>query len=83
MTQRAVSVGDQVFTREGGEEFGSVRYVHPHELVIDIEGAGDFTIPASAVTAVHDGKIIVDKAALSQDVVRAIAAAHKQEEPGK
>jgi hypothetical protein len=83
MTKAAVSVGDQVYTREGGEEFGSVRYVHPHELVVDIEGGGDFSIPASAVTAVHDGKVIVDKDSLSAEVLRAIARAHNQEEPGK
>ncbi len=83
MTKAAVSVGDQVYTKEGGEEFGSVRYVHPNELVVDIEGAGDFNIPAESVRAVHDGKVIIDLAAVSSDVKAAIAKAHQQEEPGK
>jgi hypothetical protein len=83
MTKAAVSVGDQVYTKEGGEEFGSVRYVHPHEIIVSIEGGGDFTLPASVVTAVHDGKVIVDPALLAHDVKTAIAKAHRQEEPGK
>jgi len=83
MSKVAVSVGDQVYTKEGGEELGSVRYVHAEELVIDIEGGGDFTIPATLVTAVHDGKVIIDATHASAAVKAAIAKAHAQEEKGK
>jgi hypothetical protein len=83
MTKAAVSVGDQVYTKEGGEEFGAVRYVLPNELVIAIEGAGDFTIAAEVVRAVHDGKVIIDATAVSSEVQAAIAKAHSQEEAGK
>ena len=81
MTQRAkVSIGDQVFAKEGGEEFGSVRHVAEHDLVVDVENHGDVNVPAEAVTAVHDGKVIVDVRKLPSDVQRAIAAAHAAED---
>lgn len=83
MTKAAVSIGDQVYATEGGEEFGSVRYIYPEELIVDIEGGGDFNIPASLVTAVHDGKVIIDATKASAAVQAAIAKAHSQEEPGK
>jgi hypothetical protein len=83
MTKAAVKIGDQVFAREDGEEFGAVRQVYPHELVVFIEGAGDFTIPSTAVSAVHDGKIIVDPAELPAAARMAIKTAHRKEESGK
>lgn len=82
MTKAAVNVGDQVFLHEGGEVFGAVRQVYAHELVVFIEGAGDFTFPAAAVVAVHDGKVLVASKELPAAARQAIAAAHKHEEPG-
>ena len=82
MSKAAVSVGDQVYVVDGAEAFGSVRYVHSHELVIFIEGTGDVTVPATAVSAVHAGKVIVSEAALPEAVRLAIAAAHRVEVPG-
>ncbi len=78
-TRAAVSIGDQVFAHEAGESFGAVRYVHPHELIVDIEGAGDVPIPGSAVRKVHDGKVIVDVTQLDTSTQGAIARAHQQE----
>jgi len=74
-----VSVGDQVYTSEGASAFGSVRYVAAHELVLGIENHGDVTVPASAVKAVHDGKVIVDGAQLPPELRRAIRRAHAAE----
>jgi len=80
MTKRVqVNVGDQVFAREDGEVFGGVREVHAHELVVDIEGLGDVVVPAVAVLAAHDQKVIVDVRQLPQEVRSAIAHAHDQE----
>jgi hypothetical protein len=80
MTKRVqVNVGDQVFAREDGEVFGGVREVRAHELVVDIEGLGDIVVPAEAVKAAHDQKVILDVKQLPQEVRNAIAHAHDQE----
>jgi hypothetical protein len=79
MSRAAVALGDQVFLHEDGEAFGAVRQIHRHELIIYIEGAGDFAVPAVSVSAVHDGKIVLNEAGLSSDLRIAIAAAHRGE----
>jgi hypothetical protein len=81
MTNAAVSIGDQVYLEEGGVTFGAVRQVRAHELTVFIEGTGDVTLPAAAVTAVHSGKVIVNREALSTTARQAIAVAHRREEP--
>jgi hypothetical protein len=80
MPSAAVEVGDQVFLHEDGEAFGAVRHIHSRDLVVYIEGAGDFTVPAVAVTAVHDGKIVLDERELEEPLRTAIATAHRNEE---
>jgi hypothetical protein len=79
-TKKPVQIGDQVYATEGGEVFGAVRYVRPHELVVDIERHGDVVIPAPSVRSVHDGKIIVDVRTLSDEIQRAIRQAHAEED---
>jgi hypothetical protein len=79
MASAAVAIGDQVYLHEDGEVFGAVRAVHSHDLVVYVEGAGDFTVPARAVTAVHDGKIVLAESELAEPIRRAIAAAHRAE----
>ena len=80
-----IQVGFQLFTTEGGEVFGAVRTVLPAgrpELVIYIEGAGDFTISLDAVTAVHDQKVLVNPAKLESKIRSAIKHAHDREQKG-
>ena len=80
MTIRSpVAIGDQVYDTEAGAAFGSVREIHPHELTIYIEGHGDVRLRADAVTAVHNGKIIIDPKHLDQVAQRAILLAHSRE----
>jgi hypothetical protein len=81
MSSVRVSIGDQVFPAEGADAFGAVRHVRAHELVVNIEGAGDMLVPATAVTASHDGKVIVDVGRLPGEVQRAIARARALERP--
>jgi hypothetical protein len=81
MSNVTVTVGDQVFTREGTLSFGAVRHVRVHELIVNIEGSGDVAVPASAVSSVHDGKVIVDVGSLPATVRQAIALAHRGEDP--
>jgi hypothetical protein len=82
--QRPIEIGFQVYAEEGGETFGAVRDLVPQSnaVVIYIENAGDFKVPAEAVRRVHDGKIIVDVGRLDARLRAAIAHAHDREEPG-
>lgn len=74
-----VEIGDQVFAGKHPTAFGSVRVVHAHELVIDIEGAGDVTVPASVVLSVQEHKVVLDLAALPFETQSAIKHAHEKE----
>lgn len=82
MADIGVGVGDQVYAEEGADPVGAVRKVRSDELVIFFEGTGDLTVPAEAVGAVHDGKVVLDPGALSPELRRAIASAHQAERPG-
>lgn len=75
-------IGDQVYTREDGEEIGAVREVLDKELVVYFENVGDVTLTADQVRAVHSGKVILDEASLPAKVRASIAHAHDREEPG-
>lgn len=79
MKRVEVHVGDQVFAQEGASSFGAVRLVQAHHLYVAIEGAGDIEVPATAVRAVHDGKVVLDLGALPEDVRLSIARAHDRE----
>ena len=82
----AIEIGYQVFLEEGGEECGAVREVAPEnrdEIVVYIENAGDFMVPARAIRTVHDGKVVLDAEHLDDRMRDAIAHAHDSEEPGR
>jgi hypothetical protein len=81
MAQR-IEPGFQVFTTDGGEEFGAVRDVTAKELVVYVENAGEFRVSREAVHAVHSGKVIFDPDKLDIRLRRAIGRAHDSEEPG-
>ncbi len=78
MTQR-IEPGFQVYAGEGVEAVGGVRQLRGRELIIDIEGAGDFIVPRRVVAAVHDQKVILDVAQLDENIREAIAHAHDLE----
>jgi hypothetical protein len=80
--QEKIEVGFQAFVSDGGEEFGAVRKVSPHEVVVYVENAGDFTIPLSAVEAVHSEKVVFNCAKLDRRLREAIGHAHDAEKPG-
>jgi hypothetical protein len=75
----AIQTGFQVYAGEGVDAVGAVRELRGKELVIDIEGAGDFVISRKIVTAVHDEKVILDIKKLDEKLRKAIAHAHDQE----
>jgi hypothetical protein len=78
----AVSIGDQVYLQEAGEEVGSVRNVDADRLIIYIENATDFVVPAAHIAAVHAGKVILDASKIEPALRHAIAHAHDREEAG-
>ena len=82
--QEKIKVGFQAFVSDGGEEFGAVRQVAPGgrpELVIYVENAGDFTVPISAVEAVHSEKVVLNCAKLDRKLRNAIGHAHEVKSP--
>ena len=52
------------------------------EIIVYIENAGDFIVPAGAIRSVHDGKVVLDSARLDQDLLDAIGHAHDRERRG-
>jgi len=77
-----IQVGYQVYSKEGGEEFGAVRAVergHRPQLVVYVENAGDFVVLPDAIKAVHDGKVILDLGRVGDDMRKAVAHAHDRE----
>ena len=75
-----IEVGYQAFAKDSEEEFGAVRQVRPQDLVVYIEDAGDTIIPIASVTDVVEGKVIIDIQRLDENVRRAIANAHRDED---
>jgi hypothetical protein len=77
-----IQVGDQVFASEGGEEFGAVRLVSPEgraEIVVYVENSRDYVVPVEAITAAHDGKVLLRTSALPKEMQTAIKRAHARE----
>ncbi len=79
--QENIAEGFDVFLHDGEKAFGAVRAVHPHGLRIYVENAGDFEVPFSAVTDVHDEKVLLDAARLAPPLQEAIRKAHTGEDP--
>ncbi len=83
MNHEAIREGFDVFIHDGEKAFGAVRKI-PHgarEIVVYVEGAGDFTIPFSAIKDVHSEKVILDGGKLEPSLKRAIGHAHEGEDP--
>ena len=81
-----IQVGYQVFSKEGGEEFGAVRAVergHRPQIVVYVENAGDFVVLPNAIKAVHDQKVILDLSLVDVGLRNAVTHAHDSEQRGK
>jgi hypothetical protein len=79
----SIEVGALVFVSDGEDGIGSVRRLLPDEnaLLVYIENAGDFVIPARGVRAVHSGKVVLDLDHLPREVLEAIGQARRSEYP--
>ncbi|MEP6831180.1 MAG: hypothetical protein ABI963_12630 [Rhizomicrobium sp.] len=76
-----IQEGFDVFTHDGEHQFGAVRQVRAHEIVIYVENAGDFTVPMSAVKDAYSEKVILDSGKLDPTLKDAIRRAHAGEDP--
>jgi hypothetical protein len=79
----AIEVGFEVFVSDHDKPFGAVRQIARHggQLVIYVENAGDFTVPLTAVAAVHAQKVILNRDKLDKRLREAIRHAHDAEDP--
>lgn len=72
-----------VFLHDGDVAFGSVRHA-PHgshrDLIVYVEGGGDFLVHPDAVKNVHYDKLVLDPAKLDPRMRAAIAKAHSAED---
>jgi hypothetical protein len=78
-----IELGYQCFLSDGGEMFGAVREVVPGgrpELVVNIENAGDFRLPLSAVEKVVEKRVVMRWADLEERVQEAIRHTLDREE---
>lgn len=66
---------------DGSEGIGAVRQVNSKAIVVYVENGGDFSVPLSAVKAVHSQKVILDPAKLDMAILAAIGHAHDREDP--
>ncbi|MGE0025293.1 MAG: hypothetical protein AB7S70_16860 [Hyphomicrobium sp.] len=70
-----------VFLAEGQEGIGSVHDIGPDSISVYVENFGEFVVPLAAVKAVHDDKVILDRAQVSDKLLRAVRYAHDSEDP--
>ena len=84
MSVDKIQEGSEMFVSDGDKAFGAVRQVAPRgrpEMVVYVENSGDYTVPFSAVSAVHAQKVIVDCDKLEHKLRKAIGHAHDAEDP--
>jgi len=70
-----------VFLAEGKEGIGTVHDIGPDSISVYVENFGEFVVPLAAVKAVHDQKVILDRAQVSDKLLRAVSHAHDAEDP--
>lgn len=78
----SIRIGDHAFVADGGEEVGAVREIKPDGVVVYVENAGDFDVPADAIESAHAQKVVLRCAKLDGRLREAIGHAHDAEEPG-
>lgn len=77
---QAIEPGFMVFLADGHDPAGAVRELKDAgHVVINIENGGDFTVDATAVRDVHEGKVILDYARLPERMQEALRHLHDAE----
>lgn len=80
-TAEAIEQGFMAFLAEGHEGIGTVRRVGATKIVIYVENAGEFDVPAAAINSVHDKKVLLDPQKLDHELLRAVRHTHDREDP--
>lgn len=77
-----IEIGYTVFLGDGADAFGAVRKVGAHkpELVINVEGSGDFHLPLDSVEKVAGKRVVVSWARLEDNLKEAISHSLDQED---
>ena len=77
-----IEVGFQTFVDDAPEEFGAIRAISADggNLTVYVENAGDFQVPASAVSSVQSEKVTFACRKLDPRIRAAIGHAHDQED---
>ncbi len=76
-----IEVGSMVFLAEGKEGIGAVREVRSDGFVLYVENAGEFEVPLSAVSNVHDSKVLINPQSVGPALLDAVRHAHDAEDP--
>ncbi len=76
-----LEVGQMLFVADGGVGVGAVREVNENGVVVNIQNAGDFTLPLEAVRDVHSGKVVLNLERLDAPVLEALRHVHDAEYP--
>lgn len=79
--QERIEVGQMVFVKDGGVGIGAVRETRRTEFVVNIQNAGDFVLPNSAVRDIHSGKVLLAVDRLAPEIVEALRHVHDAESP--
>ena len=78
--QQRIEPGFRVFVGEGMDGAGAVRSVDDDGgVVVNIQNAGDFALPKSAIRDVHDDKVILDLGQLPREMCDAFEHLHDAE----
>lgn len=78
-----IEPGLMVFIADGESGIGAVREVREQasEVVVNVQNAGDFVLPFSAIRDVHSGKVLLDMARLDEPLRDALRHVHDAEDP--
>ncbi|HEY1613482.1 MAG TPA: hypothetical protein VGF97_07330 [Rhizomicrobium sp.] len=83
MSREPIREGFDVFVHDGEKAVGAVRQVlrDGEEIIVYVEGGGDFFVPASAIRSVESEKVTLDCSKLDKTLRHAIGHAHDSEDP--
>ena len=76
-----IKPGHMAFIEPGAPAVGSVRGVSASTVTIYVENSGDFVLQLAAVTAAHDGKVVLDCAKVGKPFLLAVGHGHDREVP--
>lgn len=77
---QGIEIGYVAFIDGRVSAIGAIRDVMNDSVLIYVENSGDFSVPITAVIAVHDGKVVLDKSKLQKPLLAAVDHSHDQED---